>query len=276
MSKQKEKQATLTYLPLSAIQPNPHQPRRHFDEDGMMDLTESIRQNGVLSPIIVAPLGEGYTLVAGERRWRAAKLANLKEIPVLIQQLEKHEQEEIALIENIQREALSPLEEATAYQMLMQTYEYTAQDVAEKMGKSRAYVANLIRLLKLPEAIQTLVMQNQLSSGHARALLALTDEEAMLDMAKLVLENGLSVRALESLIKESKLDFQFDQALEKPKKTVQKEKNYYYNHIKNQLEEHFQTKVTLTRGRKQGQLTLQFHNEEELTRLLELMGIEVY
>ena len=160
MTKENDNQAKLTYLPLTAIKPNPNQPRRHFDEDGMLDLTESIRQNGVLSPIIVTPMDEGYTLVAGERRWRAAKLANLTEIPVLIYHLEKQEQEEIALIENIQREALSPLEEAMAYQTLMEGYGYSAQDVAEKMGKSRAYVANLIRLLKLPEEIKTLVAQN--------------------------------------------------------------------------------------------------------------------
>ena len=273
MTKENDNQAKLTYLPLTAIKPNLNQPRRHFDEDGMLDLTESIRQNGVLSPIIVTPMDEGYTLVAGERRWRAAKMANLTEIPVL---MEKQEQEEIALIENIQREALSPLEEAVAYQTLMEGYGYSAQDVAEKMGKSRAYVANLIRLLKLPEEIKTLVAQNQLSSGHARALLALEDELAMLDMAKLVLDNGLSVRALENLIKESKLEFQLNKPVQKAKKPVQKDKNYYYNHIENQLEEHFQTKVMVTKGRKHGQLTLQFYNEEDLSRLLELMGIEVY
>ena len=276
MTKENDKQAELTYLPLTAIKPNPNQPRRHFDEDGMLDLTESIRQNGVLSPIIVTPMDEGYTLVAGERRWRAAKLANLTEIPVLIYHLEKQEQEEIALIENIQREALSPLEEAVAYQTLMESYGYSAQEVAERLGKSRAYVANLIRLLKLPEEIKTLVAQNQLSSGHARALLALEDELAMLDMAKLVLDNGLSVRALENLIKESKLEFQLNKPVQKAKKPVQKDKNYYYSHIENQLEEHFQTKVMVTKGRKHGQLTLQFYNEEDLSRLLELMGIEVY
>lgn len=276
MNKQKDRPAKLTYLPLTAIKPNPNQPRRHFDEDGMMDLTESIRQNGVLSPIIVTPMGDSYTLVAGERRWRAAQRANLSEIPTLIYHLETQEQEEIALIENIQREELSPLEEATAYQTLMETYAYSAQEVAERLGKSRAYVANLIRLLKLPEKIKTLVSQNKLSSGHARALLALEDEEAMLDMANLVLDNGLSVRALESLIKESKLEFQLDKPVQKAKKPVQKDKNYYYNHIENQLEDYFQTKVTVTKGKKRGQLTLQFYNEEDLTRLLELMGVEVY
>ena len=276
MNKQKDRPAELTYLPLIAIKPNPNQPRRHFDEDGMIDLTESIRQNGVLSPIIVTSMDEGYTLVAGERRWRAAQRANLSEIPALIYHLEKQEQEEIALIENIQREELSPLEEAAAYQTLMETYSYSVQEVAERLGKSRAYVANLIRLLKLPEEIKTLVSQNKLSSGHARALLALEDEEAMLDMANLVLDNGLSVRALENLIKESKLEFQLNKPVQKVKKPVQKDKNYYYNHIENQLEDYFQTKVTVTKGKKRGQLTLQFYNEEDLTRLLELMGIEVY
>ena len=276
MTKENDRPAELTYLPLTAIKPNPNQPRRHFDEDGMIDLTESIRQNGVLSPIIVTPMDEGYTLVAGERRWRAAQRANLSEIPALIYHLEKQEQEEIALIENLQREELSPLEEAAAYQTLMENYAYSAQEVAERLGKSRAYVANLIRLLKLPEKIKILVAQNKLSSGHARALLALEDEEAMLDMANLVLDNGLSVRALENLIKESKLEFQLNKPVQKVKKPVQKDKNYYYNHIENQLEDYFQTKVTVTKGKKRGQLTLQFYNEEDLTRLLELMGVEVY
>ena len=276
MTKENDRPAELTYLPLTAIKPNPNQPRRHFDEDGMLDLTESIRQNGVLSPIIVTPMDEGYTLVAGERRWRAAQRANLSEIPALIYHLEKQEQEEIALIENLQREELSPLEEAAAYQTLMENYAYSAQEVAERLGKSRAYVANLIRLLKLPEKIKILVAQNKLSSGHARALLALEDEEAMLDMANLVLDNGLSVRALENLIKESKLEFQLNKPVQKVKKPVQKDKNYYYNHIENQLEDYFQTKVTVPKGKKRGQLTLQFYNEEDLTRLLELMGVEVY
>lgn len=264
------------FLKPSAILPNPWQPRKHFDDEALIDLKESIVQNGILSPLLVTKNKDGYLLVAGERRLRAAKLAGLEKVPVIIRAFEDELIAELAIVENIQRENLSPIEEAMAYQALINDYGYTATSVAERMGKSRAYVANLIRLLKLPEPIKAYVLENKLSSGHARALLGLSDEESMLDMAELVIQNNLSVRALESLVKESSLKFHLKQANKKRKEEKRRAKMNYLTHIEHQLEDYLQTKVSIKKGKKEGQVNIRFYGEEDLTRLLEKMGLEAY
>lgn len=276
MPKETSTNEVISYIKPSQITSNPWQPRKHFDEEALIDLRESILQNGILSPLLVTEAENGYMLVAGERRLRAAILAGLDKVPVIIRAFDDKTKAELAIVENIQRENLSPIEEARAYQALIDDYGYTTMGLAERMGKSRAYIANLIRLLKLPEPIKAYVLENKLSSGHARALLGLSDEESMLDMAELAIKNQLSVRALESLVKESSLDFHFEKNEKKGKKKKAKLKSNYLNHIEAQLEDYLQTKVNIQKGKKEGQVSIRFYGEEDLTRLLEKMGLEAY
>lgn len=267
----------LITLPIDEITTNPYQPRHYFDEDALIDLKESIEKNGILSPIFVIKTTTGYTLVSGERRLRAARLAGLMEIPALIYDFDDEAMAEVALVENIQRENLSPLEEANAYQSMIDLYGYSQGELAEKIGKSRPYIANLIRLLKLPDEIKAYLLENKLSAGHARALLAVEDESLMLELAEHTLRQGISVRGLEKLIKDSQID---DLFMEKPQKTVKNsrksDKNRYYAHIENQLEDYLQTKVAIQKGKKSNQLMISFYDEEDLTRLLEVIGLEAY
>lgn len=272
----KEHLEKIDYVDVALISSNPWQPRKHFDEEALIDLKESISEHGILSPLLVTKADKGYFLVAGERRLRAAKLAGLQEVPVIVRDFEQKTMAELAIIENIQRENLSPIEEALAYQELIDEYGYTALSLAERMGKSRAYVANLIRLLKLPERLKTYVLENKLSGGHARALLSLNDEDSMLDMAELVIKNGLSVRALESLVKESVFSFNLEKNVKKNQKKKPKNKSNYLAHVERQLEEYLQTKVNIQKGKKEGQVNIRFYGEEDLTRLLEQIGLETY
>lgn len=272
----KEHLEKIDYVDVALISSNPWQPRKHFDEEALIDLKESILEHGILSPLLVTKADKGYFLVAGERRLRAAKLAGLREVPVIVRDFEQKTMAELAIIENIQRENLSPIEEALAYQELIDEYGYTALTLAERMGKSRAYVANLIRLLKLPERLKTYVLENKLSGGHARALLSLNDEDSMLDMAELVIKNGLSVRALESLVKESVFSFNLEKNVKKNQKKKPKNKSNYLAHVERQLEEYLQTKVNIQKGKKEGQVNIRFYGEEDLTRLLEQIGLETY
>lgn len=272
----KEHLEKIDYVDVALISSNPWQPRKHFDEEALIDLKESILEHGILSPLLVTKADKGYFLVAGERRLRAAKLAGLQEVPVIVRDFEQKTMAELAIIENIQRENLSPIEEALAYQELIDEYGYTALSLAERMGKSRAYVANLIRLLKLPERLKTYVLENKLSGGHARALLSLNDEDSMLDMAELVIKNGLSVRALESLVKESVFSFNLEKNVKKNQKKKLKNKSNYLAHVERQLEEYLQTKVNIQKGKKEGQVNIRFYGEEDLTRLLEQIGLETY
>lgn len=272
----KEHLEKIDYVDVALISSNPWQPRKHFDEEALIDLKESILEHGILSPLLVTKADKGYFLVAGERRLRAAKLAGLQEVPVIVRDFEQKTMAELAIIENIQRENLSPIEEALAYQELIDEYGYTALTLAERMGKSRAYVANLIRLLKLPERLKTYVLENKLSGGHARALLSLNDEDSMLDMAELVIKNGLSVRALESLVKESVFSFNLEKNVKKNQKKKPKNKSNYLAHVERQLEEYLQTKVNIQKGKKEGQVNIRFYGEEDLTRLLEQIGLETY
>lgn len=272
----KEHLEKIDYVDVALISSNPWQPRKHFDEEALIDLKESILEHGILSPLLVTKADKGYFLVAGERRLRAAKLAGLREVPVIVRDFEQKTMAELAIIENIQRENLSPIEEALAYQELIDEYGYTALSLAERMGKSRAYVANLIRLLKLPERLKTYVLENKLSGGHARALLSLNDEDSMLDMAELVIKNGLSVRALESLVKESVFSFNLEKNVKKNQKKKPKNKSNYLAHVERQLEEYLQTKVNIQKGKKEGQVNIRFYGEEDLTRLLEQIGLETY
>ena len=187
-------------VPIERIQPNPDQPRKQFDQSQLDDLVASIREKGVLQPLIVRPSGDAYEIVAGERRWRAAQLAQLHELPVLVRDFSDEEVLEVAIIENIQRADLNAIEEAAGYRQLMERFGHTQEKMAEALGKSRSHIANLLRLLQLPEGVQAFVIDGRLSAGHARALITSDDPEGL---AKQVVAKGLSVRATEALVKKS-------------------------------------------------------------------------
>ena len=232
------KEPAETIVKINEVEPNKNQPRRTFDEDALLELAESIKQHGVIQPLIVKKRDKYYEIIAGERRWRAAKMAGLKEIPIVIKDLSDQEIMEVALIENIQREDLNPIEEAQAYQRLIKEYNYKQDELAERVSKSRVAVTNSMRLLKLDERVQKMIIDDMISAGHARALLAITDSEKQYTIAMKVFDEKLSVRETEKLIKN--LDKQV-----KPKVNTTPENDFVYRDIENKLKESMGTKVII-------------------------------
>ena len=249
---------------ISSVEPNMDQPRKQFDEDALMELSESIKQYGVLHPLLVSDKKDYYEIIAGERRWRAAKIAKLKEVPVIIKEYSPQEVMEIALIENIQRRDLNPIEEALAYKSLIDEYNLKQEEVADRVSKSRTAVTNSMRLLKLAEQVQTMLINEELSMGHARALLALEKEEVQIDTAKTVIEKGLSVRETEKLVK----------AILNPKQAklpIPSTNDVVYEKLSDKLKEIMGTKVNINhkKGGK-GKIEIEYYSQDELERLLEL------
>lgn len=250
-------------LKISELEPNREQPRREFDEKAMAELADSIAQHGLLQPLLVRPLfGGGYQIVAGERRWRAARMAGLSEVPAVVREMSDHEVMELALIENLQREDLTPLEEANGYQTLLDKYGMTQDEVAKTVGKSRPAVANALRLLHLPEAIREMVERGELSAGHARTLLAFPDEASMLEAAKKAVEQGLSVRELERMAKRAA---EAQKEGEKPRPT---RRIPYFDEVELSLHEHLGRKVRVAGNKTKGTLQIEFYGEEDLQRLM--------
>ncbi len=254
--------ATETYVKLSKIEPNRNQPRKNFDQEELESLAASLKQKGMISPIIVTKRKDHYEIVAGERRWRAAHIAGLTEIPVLIREYTEQEIDEISIIENVQREDLNSIEEANAYKRLMDEYKYTQEVVAEKMGKSRAAITNTLRLLKLSEKIQKMIVEKKLSEGHARALLAVEDLKIQEKLAQKVVDEKLSVRDIEKLVKN----------LGKPEKTKAPSTNEYdvfYKDIAESLKTSLGTKVSVSgKGDGAGKIEIEFYSNDELDRLV--------
>ena len=250
-------------LKISELEPNREQPRREFDEKAMAEPADSIAQHGLLQPLLVRPLfGGGYQIVAGERRWRAARMAGLSEVPAVVREMSDHEVMELALIENLQREDLTPLEEANGYQTLLDKYGMTQDEVAKTVGKSRPAVANALRLLHLPEAIREMVERGELSAGHARTLLAFPDEASMLEAAKKAVEQGLSVRELERMAKKAA---EAQKEGEKPRPT---RRIPYFDEVELSLHEHLGRKVRVAGNKTKGTLQIEFYGEEDLQRLM--------
>ena len=250
-------------LKISELEPNREQPRREFDEKAMAELADSIAQHGLLQPLLVRPLfGGGYQIVAGERRWRAARMAGLSEVPAVVREMSDHEVMELALIENLQREDLTPLEEANGYQTLLDKYGMTQEEVAKTVGKSRPAVANALRLLHLPEAIREMVERGELSAGHARTLLSFPDEASMLEAAKKAVEQGLSVRELERMAKKAA---EAQKEGEKPRPT---RRIPYFDEVELSLHEHLGRKVRVAGNKTKGTLQIEFYGEEDLQRLM--------
>lgn len=265
---------TLMTLSVEKIKGNPWQPRQDFDEDALLDLTESIREKGVLSPLIVTERDGQILLVAGERRLRAAKQAGLSEVPAIMRAFSDEDMAQIALIENIQRADLNIIEEATGYAALIKNYHYTQQQLADLMGKSRPYIANVLRLLDLPEPVMKALQEGKISAGHARALLAVKDPELAAGLCSDVIAQDLSVRALERTIQDIQ---NFSDNLDKTdKKTGKKNDTARYRALCDQLGERLQTKVQVSGSGKRSHLVIDFYSEEDLTRILDVLGIELY
>mgnify|MGYP002773350018 FL=1 len=254
-------------LRIMEIEPNHDQPRKDFDEKALSELAESIEQHGVLQPLVVRPLANGaYQLVAGERRWRAARIAGLTEVPVVIKELSDEEVIEIAMIENLQREDLNPLEEALGYRYMMDELGITQEQAAEKVGKSRPAVANALRLLKLPDEVQEMVKNNLISPGHARALLGFDSEDMIIQTAKLIVKDDLSVREVETMVKNSK---------KAPKIPKQQKRDKFFSEVELALVENLGRKVKIKESKRDaGLLEIEFFDKDDLESLA--MKLENY
>lgn len=257
-----------TLVKITMVEPNRDQPRKNFDEDALQELADSIKQFGLLQPILVQQRDGYYEIVAGERRWRAAKLAGLKEVPVIIRNLTEQEIVEISLIENIQRENLNPIEEAQAYKKLLTEFNLKQDEVAERVSKSRAAVTNSMRLLKLSEEVQQMVISDMISTGHARALLAIEDADEQYALAQKIFDEKLSVRDIEKLVK----------SIGKPaKEKKEKEKNEsleaVYEDIQEKLKQRLGTKVAVSgKGDGAGKIEIEFYSHDDLERILDALN----
>ncbi len=254
-------------LKLSEIEPNKNQPRKNFDEEALAELSHSIELHGVLQPLVVRPLLDGsYQLVAGERRWRASRMAGLTEVPVVIKELTDAQVAEIALVENLQREDLDPIEEALGYKELAERFDYTQEEISNLVGASRPAIANALRLLTLPEEIINLVSSKELSAGHARALLTLEDDKAKIELAKLVIKEDISVRETERLARK--------QIKVEPTGKKTKKRNPYYDEVELALSDVLQRKVRVTKSTKKGSIEIEFFDDEDLKKLIKIFDNE--
>jgi len=250
-------------LRISDIDPNSSQPRKSFDEDSLKELAQSIRQHGVIQPITVRPNGDRYMIITGERRWRAARLAGLKTIPAIVKDLNDNDILEIALIENIQREDLNPIEQAKALKMLIEKFNFTQEDLAERLGKNRSTIANTMRLLNLSENVQNMIINGKLSEGHARALLGVSSKKMQEELAITASNTGLTVRELEKIVKKQ---------VSKQNHNIQKQKlNPNLQECADKLSQMLGTKVNIISNKRKGRIEIEYYSEEDLYRIIELL-----
>ncbi len=261
-------------ISLDEIRPNPYQPRKQFDEKALKELSDSIKQSGVFQPVILRQSTiKGYELIAGERRVRASRMAGKTTIPAIVRQLDEEQMIEIAVVENLQREDLSPLEEAEAYQILMEKLDLTQAEVAERIGKSRPYIANYLRLLQLPDEIKAMVNQEELSMGQARTILGLKDKEQQKQLAEQVVKGQLTVRQLEEMVQEMNQKNEPSEKNAEPTRKTQKPP--YIRQVENQMEEYFGTTATINQRGKRGKIEIEFMSESDLIRILDLLNIQL-
>lgn len=257
--------ASETFVKISQVEPSRDQPRKDFDEDALLELADSIRQFGILQPLLVQKKNDYYEIIAGERRWRAAKLAGIKEVPVLIKEYTNQEILEISLIENIQRENLNPIEEAIAFKRLLEEFHLKQDEVAERVSKSRTAVTNSMRLLKLNSKVQQMIIDDMITTGHARALLAIDDEEQQYVLANKIFDEKLSVRETEKLIK----------ALKNPKKAAKSDKvehAFIYDNLEEKMKTVMGTKVNVSpKSNGKGKIEIEYYSEDELERIFDLI-----
>ncbi|HHT9110630.1 MAG TPA: ParB/RepB/Spo0J family partition protein [Candidatus Brocadiaceae bacterium] len=252
------------------IQPNTLQPRDVFVEEEMKGLVESIKTHGILQPVIVKPISHGYMLIAGERRWRAAKQIGLKEIPAIVRNTNDADTLEIALIENIQREDLNPIEKAKGFHELINKFDFTQEQVAKAMGKDRSSITNYLRLLDLPPEIQEHVSRGTLSMGHARAMLSLRDKDAQINLCKQVIEKGLSVREVEEMVSSEKKHTHLPLKAMSPKSPTP-----HIADLEDNFRRFFGTKVTIKERNGKGKIVISFHNNDEFSRITKSLGIKL-
>lgn len=263
-----EKKDGETIVNITKVEPNREQPRKNFDEDALEELAESIRQFGLLQPILVQDRKTYYEIIAGERRWRAAKKAGLKEVPVIIKNLTEQEIVEISLIENIQREDLNPIEEAQAYKRLLTEFNLKQDEVADRVSKSRTAVTNSMRLLKLCDEVQQMIINNMLSTGHARALISIEDPEQQYTIAQRIFDEKLSVREVEKLVKNLGKPIKVKKAAESDKSL-----EIVYQDIEENLKQKLSTKVAITsKGNGAGKIEIEFYSHEDLDKLIDLLS----
>ena len=263
-----EHAADAIIMDINKVEPNREQPRKKFDEDALLELSESLKQFGVLQPLLVQERDDYYEIIAGERRWRAAKMAGIKEVPVIIKKLTEQEIMEISLIENIQREDLNPIEEALAYKRLLTEFNLKQDEVAERVSKSRTAVTNAMRLLKLNEKVQQMVIDEMISTGHARALLGIEDQEKQYTIAQKIFDEKLNVRETEKLVK----NLQNEKGEKPEKKTMDPALVAIYHDLEEQMKGILGTKVTInSKNEKQGKLEIEYYSQEELDRIIDLL-----
>lgn len=250
-------------LKITDVEPNERQPRKAFDDQALTDLSESIKEHGVVQPIIVRKIGNSYQIIAGERRWRASRLAGKKTIPAIIKECSNLEVMELALIENLQREDLNSIEEALAYKSLIEEYNMTQDEISKQIGKSRPAIANSLRLLQLPQEIKEMIAQGKITQGHARALLAIEGEKKQLDIAEKIINQQLNVRQIEKLAKESK----HKEKTEVPPDKYQLE----ISELEEKLKTVLGTKVTIQHKNNKGRIEIEYYSNEELERIIDLL-----
>lgn len=268
---EKEADEKVEELQLDEIRPNPYQPRKKFDEDNLKDLSDSIRKNGVFQPIIVRKSSVmGYEIIAGERRFRASKLAGKDSIPAIVRAIDDEQMMEVAVLENLQREDLNPLEEAEAYSTLMKNLKITQSELSERLGKSRPYIANYLRLLDLPREVKSFVQDGKLSMGQARTLLALKDKDKLVDLAKKTIKENYTVRQLEQIVTDMN-------GKKKVKKDRKKKLSPYLLQSQDRLQEKFGTKVAIKANEKtgKGKIEINYLSTEDFNRILDVLNIEL-
>lgn len=258
------KNESVSQINISEIKANPYQPRKIFDNAALDELSESIKEHGILQPVVVRKAGKRFELVVGERRFRAAKLAKLDEIPAIIKELTDQQMMELAILENLQREDLTPIEEAEAYQKLMEALNLTQEQLAFRLGKSRPHIANHVRLLTLPKEVRQMISDKKLSMGHGRTLLGLRSKKIIPETADKVVKDNLNVRQLENLVQRLNEDV--------PRETIEKKKDIFIEEKQSELRDRFGTNVQIKKNKNKGKIEIEFFSEEDLERILELLN----
>jgi ParB family transcriptional regulator, chromosome partitioning protein len=261
------KEEAVQEIKVKELRPNPYQPRKIFEEESIEELKQSIQEHGILQPIIARKSIKGYEIVVGERRYRAAKAAKLETVPVIIRELSEQQMMELAVLENLQREDLSPIEEAAAYQLLLEKLNITQEELAKRLGKSRPHIANHIRLLSLPPKIQELISEEKISMGHGRALLGLRNKEKLMILADKVIKEGLNVRQLEYLIQ------QLNDVSRETKKPEKPQKDVFVKEQESILRERFGTTVNIRQSKNKGKIEIEFFSKEDLERILDMLEL---
>lgn len=262
VAEETESASGVRYIDINEIRPNASQPRKVFDDSKIAELADSISQHGMIQPIIVRPSGKGFEIVAGERRWRASRKAELKEVPCIVRELSDRENMLFAIIENMQREDLNPIEEALAFQEMIQQYSLTQSEVSKSLGKSRPYITNALRLLKLPQKVQDMLSEQKISGGHARAIAGVEDEAVQIKLADACVKDGLSVRTLEKMIADLN---------KKPSKPAKKAKSADIISVENELKQILGAKVSIPTNLNKGKIEISYFSQDELERLIEAL-----